>query len=279
MNKAATQEPTQELITVEAQPLVPVGSTAIMNMLDHAVRTGNLDLVKQVMDLQERFEKNEARKAFADALAAAKAEIPVITKNRHVGFESKKVQGQRTDYNHEDLAEIARVVDPILGKHGLHYRFRATSEINEPITVVCIVEHRLGHSIETPPLKAGRDESGNKNSIQQMGSAITYLSRYALKAALGLASGHDDDDGRASGGESEYLSPEQVAALDQLIKDTGGDLPKFLVFAKVEKLADIYADRYEAAVARVKEAGADRKAAAARKAAEEKKAAEENKKS
>ena len=49
--------------------------------------------------------------------------------------------------------------------------------------MTCVVSHRLGHSEENT-LTAGRDESGNKNNIQAVGSTITYLQRYTLKAAL-----------------------------------------------------------------------------------------------
>ena len=67
----------------------------------------------------------------------------------------------------------------------LSYRWRTTSEINQPVSVTCIVSHRSSYS-ETNTPSAGRDDSGKKNSIQQVGSTITYLQRYTLKAALGF---------------------------------------------------------------------------------------------
>src|SRR5262249_51399435 len=134
-------------------------------------------------------------------------EIPTIRKNRQVGFESKKAGASRTDYRHEDLAEIARTIDPILSKHGLSYRWRTTSVPNEPVTVVCVVSHRDGYSEENT-LCAGRDDSGNKNSIQAIGSTITYLQRYSLKAALGLAASNDDDGDTSD--NSDAISDEQA---------------------------------------------------------------------
>lgn len=227
-----------------------------MDMLSRAVASGaSMEMVEKLMALHERWENNQARKAFDEAMAAAKAEIPTIAKNRTVDFTSQK---GRTNYRHEDLGEIARTIDPILGRHGLSYRFRTTSAPNEPISVTCIVSHRLGHSEENT-LSAGRDESGNKNSIQGVGSTITYLQRYTLKAALGLAASNDDD-GKAAGNGTEQISEEQVAALTKLIKDSGGDVTKFCDFAKVEKLGDILANRYDAAVEAVNRAATARKA-------------------
>ncbi len=101
-----------------SEPMTP------MLMLQAAVERGaSLETLEKLMTLQERFEANQARKAFDDAMAAAKAEIPVIAKNREVDFTSSK---GRTHYRHEDLAEIARTVNPILAKYGLSYRFRST---------------------------------------------------------------------------------------------------------------------------------------------------------
>lgn len=174
---------------------LPVAQNATpMSMLQIAVQRGmDPATIKDLLALQKDYEANEARKAFNEALAGAKAEIPVIFKNKEVDFTSAK---GRTNYRYEDLAEIARTVDPILAKHGLSYRFRTSSTPNEPIAVTCIIAHRAGHSEENT-LCAGRDDSGNKNSIQAIGSTLTYLQRMTLKASLGL-SASTDDDGRGS---------------------------------------------------------------------------------
>jgi hypothetical protein len=181
---------------------------------------------------------NEARRAFDDAMAQAKAEIPPILKSRTVSFEMKG--GGNKTYQHEDLAGIAKVVDPILAKYGLSYRFRTTSALNEPVSVTCIVSHRLGYSEENT-LHAGRDDSGNKNSIQAIGSTITYLQRYTLKAALGLAAAHDDDGKKAdaSPDDLETLSDEQIIEMQALITETRSNLERFLQVANAESVSDI----------------------------------------
>jgi hypothetical protein len=53
----------------------------------------------------------------------------------------------------------------------------------------------MGHSEETT-LKAIPDTSGSKNSIQAIGSTVTYLERYTLLAAMGMAAAGMDNDGR-----------------------------------------------------------------------------------
>lgn len=230
-------------------PMQEVKSATVitpMDMLDRAISSGaGIETLEKLMALQERHEANQARKAFDDAMAAAKSEIPTIRKNRQVGFDSKKQGASRTDYRHEDLAEIARTVDPILSKHGLSYRFKTSSNPNEPISVTCRVSHRLGYSEENT-LSAGRDDSGNKNSIQAIGSTLTYLQRYTLKAALGLAASHDDD-GQTSEAPA-MITQDQVGELVAMLESSGSDKARFLKYFKIERLQELPANAYQTAV-------------------------------
>jgi hypothetical protein len=220
-----------------------------MDMLSRAVETGaDMAVLEKLMALQERWEANQARKAFDEAMAEAKSEIPVILKNKAVDYEHNN-GGGKTSYRHEDLGEIARTVDPILAKHGLSYRFRTTSNPNEPVSVTCIVAHRDGHS-ETNTLSAGKDESGKKNSIQAIGSTITYLQRYTLKAALGLAAASDDDGkgaDQSSATERAHITEAQIADLRDLISEAGTTEAAFCKQIKIPALANIYADKFGAA--------------------------------
>lgn len=242
---------TEAALTVVRGNFDPAPSYAVspvtpMAMISQAVAAGaSIETIEKLMALHERLEASQARKAFDAALAAAKAEIPVILKNRLVDFPTDK-GASRTTYRHEDLGEIARTVDPILAKHGLSYRFRTTSEINQPISVSCIVAHRDGHS-ETNTLTAGRDDSGKKNAIQQVGSTITYLQRYTLKAALGLAAAADDD-GAASAGQPDTINEDQIGELIALIEDVGADKAAFLRFFKIDALPDLPMAKYGQAV-------------------------------
>ncbi|ULB09960.1 ERF family protein [Cereibacter azotoformans] len=185
--------------------------------------------------LQERHAANMARAAFDNAIAAAKAEIPPIRKNRKVDFNSAK---GRTTYEFEDLAEIVRTVDPILSRHGLSYRFR-THVSGQNVEVICILSHRDGHSEETS-LPAQADNSGSKNAIQAVGSTLTYLQRYLLKAALGLAVS-SDDDARAAAAHNpvQELTARQAAELRSLIQETATDEAKFLAHAGAQSVEEI----------------------------------------
>lgn len=207
-----------------------------MTMIDRALVTGAApETLERLLALQERWEANQGRKAFDEAMAAAKAEIPTIRKNRTVDFTSSK---GRTHYKHEDLAEIAATVNPILGKFGLSYRFKTTNAPNEPITVTCIITHRMGYFEETT-LSGPRDDSGNKNAIQQVGSTLTYLQRMTLKAALGLAAAEDDDGQKSDDIHASPISQEQVSKVLALIEKTDTAIDKFCQYLGVEAIPEI----------------------------------------
>lgn len=211
-----------------------------MEMLSKAVASGaDIAVLEKLMVLEERWSANQARKAFDAALADAKAEMPIISKNRTVDFTSAK---GRTNYRHEDLGEIARTVDPVLAKHGLSYRHEL-EQTGSRVTVTCVLSHRDGHCTRTP-LSAEHDNSGNKNSIQAVGSTITYLQRYTLKAALGLAASNDDDAKAAGTAPEAFISDDQIERIQQRIVELAVDIPTFLKVLQVERLEDVYADKF-----------------------------------
>lgn len=215
-----------------------------MEMLDRAVSNGaSVETLSQLMTLQERWEANQARKAFAAAMSGVKSELPRIVKTRKVDFTTQK---GRTNYQYEDLAGIMDQVGPVLSRYGLSVRYRTTAEPNQPISVTCIIEHSDGHHEENT-LMAGRDDSGNKNSIQQIGSTVTYLQRYTLKAALGLAAAADDDGAKADDNTGAITEAEREIILT-MVDETGSDIAKFCEVLQIDSIAAMPATKFRRAI-------------------------------
>ncbi len=207
-------------------------------MLCQAVaRSADAPTLERLIALHERWQGHAMRQAFETALAAARADIPVITKNREI------VQPGRGSYRYEDLAEIARTIGPALASHRLSYRFRTKTQ-GTNVTVACIVSHGDGYHEENA-LTAPIDESGGKNTIQAIGSTLTYLQRMTLKAALGLAA-TDDDDGRRSGAAA-VIDAEQESELNRVIAEAGADEANLLRVFKIDRVADLPAARFQQA--------------------------------
>lgn len=213
-----------QLITrdISAEPL-PTTVTPMV-MLNMAVQQGaDLDRLQKLMDLQERWEKNEARKAFVAAMVEFKRDPPEIFKTSHVKFGN-------TEYMHATIGDVATITAGALAEHGISHRWDVDQN-EKKITVTCILTHALGHS-ESVKLTSEADTSGGKNAIQAIASATTYLQRYTLLAAAGLATkDQPDDDGRGAGtaqkplnarptsGAWEGMSGEQQAALETIAAD------------------------------------------------------------
>jgi hypothetical protein len=197
-------------------------------MIADAAANPNVDLPKLqgLMALKEQVEDRRAKRAFNVALANAKGEFGPILKTRLVDYAHKDERG-RTSYRHEEFADIAQVVDPVLSKYGLSYRHKATQEAGK-VKVTCILSHADGFSEENS-LEALEDKSGQKNPIQAVGSTITYLQRYTLKEALGIAAAHDDD-GHGGGADPDQavIGLEEMMLIEQQLRDTESDQAKFL---------------------------------------------------
>lgn len=174
-----------------AQPATPA------LLLQMAVQQGaDLARLEKLMELQERWEANEARKAFVVAMTAFKAEPLEIFKRKAVGYETDR--GDFVGYKHAELSDVTAVIGPAMARHQLSFRWDVTQEPSR-VTVACIVTHVLGHS-ERVEMYGAPDNSGKKNAIQQIASTVTYFQRYSLLAVTGLSTKDQiDDDGDGAG--------------------------------------------------------------------------------
>jgi hypothetical protein len=166
--------------------------------------------LRELYELQKIWEADQARKTFVTEMAAAKADAPIIVKEKAVSYQTKG--GGTTAYMHATIGNVVGNIVPWLAKHGFSHRW-TTRQADGLIYVTCTLTHEAGHS-ETCELFAAPDESGGKNAIQALVSAKTYLERHTLLALTGLATADDDDDGRAGGG-TPGVSAEDQKVIDQ----------------------------------------------------------------
>jgi hypothetical protein len=157
------------------------------SLISQAINKGvDIAQLEKLMELQERWEAKESRKAFFTAMANFQSEKPTIKRTSGVSHDN----GKTHKYFFAKLPYIQSIVDPILSKFGLSYSFKQETTDNK-IKITCIVRHVDGHSEETH-LEAAKDNSGGKSDIQALGSAISYLMRYTFKNAFALSEGDDD---------------------------------------------------------------------------------------
>lgn len=165
---------------------VAVVPTSPANLLELAITNGaDIDKLQGLMDLQERWDKKQAEKAYYNSLALFQFNCPQIIKTK-AGYDKR--------YYYAPLDQIIKVIKASLFEAKLTYRWKQ-SEKNNKISVTCIITHVDGHS-ESTTLESDPDTSGSKNQIQSKGSTVQYLRRYTLESVLGIATSSIDNDGQ-----------------------------------------------------------------------------------
>ncbi len=124
------------------------------------------------------------------ALADFQQEVPVI---------HKATQGY--GYTYADLPKIFEAINPLLKKHGLGF----TQLINGTDLITILFHVESGEVIESKTAIPQNVQLKGMNDYQVLGSAITYLRRYALSSLLGIVTDKDTD----AGGEQVKHEPKK----------------------------------------------------------------------
>ncbi len=121
-------------------------------------------------------------------LASFQQEVPVILKDT-----------QGYGYKYADLPQIFTVINPLLKKYDLGF-----TQLIEGTSIKTILFHtESGEKLESlTEIPQGVSLKG-MNDFQVLGSAITYIRRYALSSILGLVTDKDTD----GDGEQEKTTP------------------------------------------------------------------------
>jgi len=179
----------------KTETLSPLANAAALVSAD-----GNMDVEKlgKLLEMQERWDATQAKKAYVVAMAEFKEKPPEILKDQTVKYKDVK-------YNHASLHNVTACTNKALSEHGLTASW-VTSQDNGSVKVTCKITHVQGHSEETC-LSAPPDATGSKNVIQAIGSTVTYLQRYTLLALTGLATQEQDDDGNGAADKPKIPEP------------------------------------------------------------------------
>jgi hypothetical protein len=201
------------------QDLAPVAATP-MEMVGRALQQGITgETLQQFMDLQERYERNEARKAYAQDMVKCQKQMPQIM---------AQVEGEKTSSYYAKMGHINQLITPIYTKAGFSISFGHGVAANEgEIRTTARVLHKLGHAedffIDLPPDMAGAQGTVNKTAIHARASSNTYGQRYIIKGIFNLSILSEDDDGALAGsqGVSNRVDEEQAMRLSASIEEWG----------------------------------------------------------
>jgi hypothetical protein len=217
-----------------------------MTMIEKALASGATpETLEKLMSLQERWEAAQSRKAFISSMALARAKFGPILKTS---------EGYLNRYKHETLPDVMKAVDVPLGEHGFSYDW-ITEDIDKGcIRVTCVITHEQGHSrsnsLSGDP-KDTADAKANMNGFQRMGGAVTYLQRYTLKAALGIAASVDTDGRSALIEGTNTITADEYQFIRDLINSSGADEVKVLASVKAADLTMMTQKQYREAVSKL----------------------------
>lgn len=180
----------KNLVEKETHQHALVSTQPHMRLIEMAISSGSeIEKIEKLMDLQERYEAQQSKKLFNEAMSQFQSALPVIEKKGTVDYTSNK---GRTFYQYAKLEDIAQAIRPALKQSGLSYRFNQQQDGNF-IKVICTVTHKSGHS-ESSSLTGTPDLSGGKDQMKALASTVSYLRRYTLTGLLGIVVGGEDDD-------------------------------------------------------------------------------------
>ena len=136
-----------DIIEANPQRLPAAPSAAPATPADivlYAMQKGaDIAQIEKFMDLQMKWEADQARKAFVADMAEFKKNPPEIIKDKQVAFSG-------TQYMHATLGAVTEAIVTGLARHGFSHRWD-TNQANNVIEVTCI---SVSYTHLTLPTKA-----------------------------------------------------------------------------------------------------------------------------
>lgn len=235
-------------------------SVVILRLLDEIAKlNAQLAELKQPI-VNDPYESEQVNEIHA-ALSKAQGEYQRIGLNRDNPFFKS---------NYADLDTILQAVKAALCKNGLAFTQETKFEDTGATILHTKLRHASGQWISCrarilPP----------KNDVQSYGSTLTYQKRYAAMALLGITASHDplDDDGEIAMAEARNMSAkgtaintkynpkeqsydtinkEQLKELDYELAEYPDICEQVLEGLRIQSLSDMPADKYHAAINRIR---------------------------
>lgn len=181
-------------------------------LIQQAVDKGaSIEVLERMFTLQERWEKNQAKKAYDLAISQAQAEFPEIKKTKSVPTRSGQIA-----YRYAPIEQVVKQVKGVLAKYNLSYSIK--TEVGEgKVKSICFIRHIDGHSEQSEmevPLGNKTDVMSNS---QVVAAASTFSKRYAFMNALGIMTGDDDNEQALKADEDK--TKETIEKLEKCTQD------------------------------------------------------------
>lgn len=139
----------------------------------------------------------DGRAELHKSIVGALKELSTIEAGKTATVDSKTGRGY--SYKYADIADLVKLTRPVLAEHGL-VALTPVHALGDHMACSVVLIHESGNKLEFDPLPFAPG-----GTAQETGSIITYMRRYALLAALGMAA--EDDDGKTGSSSSRSEKP------------------------------------------------------------------------
>jgi len=198
---------------VRSAPAQGFGDTLMKLLADPNIPADKLQVMLQ---MQRELLAERRKEAFQTAFVAMSAKMPQVTKEGLIDLSSGGTR--RGSYKYAKWEDMDTVIRPILVEFGFALNFYEPPEngLNgKDVTVRGVLMHVDGHSVESQR-SAPPDAGPGRNSLQAIGSTITYLRRYIGEGLCNIVRRGIDDDGKSA--ISKPITPAQIKELTDLLK-------------------------------------------------------------
>lgn len=212
---------------------------ALAEFMQNVLRDPNVpaDKLDQLWRMRKELLAEEHREAFDQAFAGMHAELPQVRRDGLIDLSGKGL------VPFAKWESMDRAIRPILAKYGFALSFTTVS--TDKGLLIRGELMREGHS-RTAEIPLPPDVGPGRNSLQAVGSAISYGKRYLAEMLLNIVRRGEDDDGNTAARNDAPVSRDQEKQLAKLIKETKTDTAKFLTWTGTgaAKLAEIPAREF-----------------------------------
>jgi len=249
----------QEIALQNETKLVPANDAPMVAMIERIAMDPDIpiDRLEKMLAMKERMEDRSREMAREDRIEAARREwlSAFSAVQAEIGPIFRTNDNKHTKSKYADLADIERVVTPILTKHG----FSTTSapipcslagHIRMQLTIGHAGGHEKVYEDDFPLDNTGSGGTVNKTAIQAKGSTQTYARRYLKASALDLAF-FDDKDGNKTPPAPEdtaTITEAQASVIRDLIEKAELEIDQFCQRWKVEAIPDIASSKFNEVV-------------------------------
>lgn len=193
---------------VETPPLPVASDSSPIALIERAVANNvSVETIEKLMDLRDRWKREQSKEAFDRAMADFQSECPIIEKVKPGG----ETRNGTVAYKYAPLEVIVAQVKDLLRKHGFSYSFNTlTDDQAGTVTAICTAKHSDGHSEESSMQVPLGTKTQIMSSTQQTAAAITYAKRYAFCNAFGILTGDEDNDGQVVSAQPTPTTPQSA---------------------------------------------------------------------